>query len=196
VQLSGTGVNFSLTGGVTSAQAVAGQTVNYSMTVTPAQSFSGVVQFSCASSPPGPSCMVTPSAMTLSGGARPLTVTVQTVGRGGIGPRQKNWPPTGGTRLQVHLLWPVWLLTLGALVWLVKTPKRRVAVATSAALLALVLVFNVACGGGGTSSMMPSGNGPSPLASPTPPGNFVIIVTASAPGSPTQTFPLTLTVTP
>jgi hypothetical protein len=58
------------------------------------------------------------------------------------------------------------------------------------------LVFNVACGGGATSSMMPSGNGPSSLASPTPPGNYVIIVTASSPGSPTQTFPLTLTVTP
>jgi Fn3 associated len=68
------------TGGSTAASVSAGQTAQFTLTVTPAVGFSGTITFTCSGAPFGATCTVPASITVANGIATPFTVTVTTSG--------------------------------------------------------------------------------------------------------------------
>jgi len=170
VTLSGGGSDFVVSVTPASASVVAGNSVSYTMTVTPIYGFNAKVNLSCTSAVPEASCSVSPSAVTPDG-TDPIsaTVTVTTTVRSML-------PPRSGPNLTLpHVLthggpaWFMWLLLLLTLVASQVMGRRRWRLVRLALVMGLVLLW-AACGSGGTQVGVAQG---------TPAGNYVLTMTGT-----------------
>lgn len=79
VSLEGAGVDFSIAASPASRGVLASGSKTFSVTVSPADGFSGVVGVSCSGAPVSMTCTAAPTSVTLSGGlSAKTTVTVRT----------------------------------------------------------------------------------------------------------------------
>jgi hypothetical protein len=85
VNLSGTAPQTPFTiapqaGGSTSSTVAAGQPANYSLSISPANGYSGTVDLTCSNLPVNASCSFAPASIALAGGvSAPFTLTISTV---------------------------------------------------------------------------------------------------------------------
>ncbi len=174
------GGDFSMSVSPGSATISAGQSTNFTLSVTPSNGFSQTVTLTCAGQPAASNCSVSPASVPLNGStAQMANVAITTTGRGGMLPEPRVRPPsmpTGVEWLRILLF-----LTAAVLGTLFAARQRRfwVAMAT-AGVLALLCV---ACGGGG-------GGGGS---TGTPPGAYSIRLTGTS-GSLSHSTTITLNV--
>lgn len=167
VSLSGTGQDFSMSTTTSSATIAPGQTATYSMSVSPGGGFNQSVSFSCTGAPSLSTCNVNPSSIVLSGNPVPVTVTVSTTANASLIPadRTNGIPPKDIFVVFLSLA----TLTLAASLMGPQRQRKRL---LPAAFACGLLVLMVSCGGGGGSN----GGG-------------------SKTGTPTGTYPLTVTGT-
>jgi hypothetical protein len=150
----------------------AGNTASSTVTVTPINGFSGIVNLSCSISPtvtPAPSCTL-PTSVQIAGGkaeqAQLMVATVAPVTVGAVsGP---SFPPGAAPYTWMAVL-------LASAILFVR--RRRLALA--APLTILVFFSFVGCGGGGGSS--------SHITPGTPAGTYTVTVTAKAGGVSSNT---------
>jgi pimeloyl-ACP methyl ester carboxylesterase len=174
--------DFSLSKNPSSATVAAGQTAEYTITVTPLGGFNQSVSLSCSGAPSAATCSVTPSSVTPDGThTAAATVRVTTTARSIAPPSVPFGPPGLGLRLPTLLL--LMLMTVTLLV--IAAGHQRVRFRLVVALAALLLVSGlVACGGGGGGYHPPTG---------TPAGTYTLTVTAIS-GSVTHTATVSMTV--
>jgi hypothetical protein len=151
------------------------------ITITPANGFTGTVNLTCAITPTAandPATCSVPASVTISGTtAQTVILTVYTTGATALNkPPQLFWPSTGGAVL--------------ALVFFFRIPKRRRNWLAMLALLVLfVTIAGIGCGGGGAGSGGGGGTGnPGTTA-----GSYTITVTGTS-GSTVESGTVTLTV--
>jgi len=186
VPLSGTGAgspDFTIgpaSGSQSSQTVTAGQRAMFNLALTPLSGFSGTADLTCAITPaetPAPTCTL-PGSVQLSGSnASPASVTVGTTASVTAGTVFYPSSPTG----RMPFVWMFALLVSGFLF-----PRNRRglrAVATSSAVLSIILF--VSCGGGGSGS--------SHTTPGTPPGTYTVKVTATS-GSLKHSTTLTVIV--
>jgi hypothetical protein len=170
VPLGGGGSDFAVSVTPTSASVVAGNSVSYTMTVTPSFGFNAKVNLTCTSAVPEASCSVSPSAVTPDG-TNPIsaTVTVTTTVRSML-------PPRSGPNLTLPRLTtrvgPAWFMGLLLLLTLVASQvlrRRQRRLVRLALVMGLVLLW-AACGTGGSQVGVPQG---------TPAGNYVLTLTGT-----------------
>jgi len=170
VTLGGGGSDFAVSVTPTAASVIAGNSVSYTMTVTPSFGFNAKVNLSCTGVVPEASCSVSPSAVTPDG-TNPIsaTVTVTTTVRSMLPPR--SGPNLTLPRLITHggPAWFMWLLLLLTLVASQVMARRRRALLRLALVMGLVLLW-VACGAGGSQVGVRQG---------TPAGNYVLTLTGT-----------------
>jgi len=189
--------DFSISASPSTATITAGQSANYTLSVTPVSGFNQSVALSCTKPTQLTlaTCSVSPTAVTPDGtNAATATVTVTTTARGMAPPNSGGRtaplqrPPVGrhrGLPLQIWLLALVMLASLGG----IRATRAgwKPAPAMLAAALMLVLLW-VACGGGG-------GAAPPPPRPGTPPGTYTLTVTGTvATGSGNLSHDITLTL--
>ena len=174
VSLGGGGGDFSVSVSPPTASVIAGNSVNYTITVTPFFGYNAKVNLSCSGAPPEASCSVSPSAV-IPDGTNPVTATatVTTTVRSMAPPR--SGPNLNMPRLvmRLRLTWFLWLLLLLALVASQAMARRRRVLLRLALAVALVLLW-AACGTGGTQVDVPSG---------TPAGSYKLTLSGTS-GSP------------
>jgi len=179
--------SFSVAASNSPATVTAGQSTNFTLTVTPSGGFNQSVSFACTGAPSQATCNVNPPSVTLDGThTATTTVSVTTTAhslsfrnlRPGSPPPFGEWLERGAPQLLM------WLLLLAMLSALFAAPRRRSGLVLSVT-LALALLF-VACGGGGGGG----GGGGNPG---TPPGTYMLTVTATS-GTAVVSTNLTLTV--
>jgi hypothetical protein len=186
VPLSGTGgsADFTFTpasGQSTSATVSAGQNAMFNLNVTPEGSFSGTVTLACTIAPavtPAPTCTVPSSVSVKAGAVSPVQATVSTTAAMTTGTLSNPGLQPGAMPFE----WSAMLLVPGLV--LLRNRRRLQALATSSAVLSMILLF-VGCGGGG------SGSSHSTLG--TPSGTYTVKVTATS-GSLQQSTTLTVVV--
>jgi len=182
VALSGTGKDFSISAGSTSATVSPGATASYTLTLAPQSGFDEAVQVTCShpAGLTGSTCIPSPAALTLNGSS-PATVTVNvTTTAASLAPISKRLKPPLGPGLAPF---GTAFGTLAFLALLAFFRKRRgwgLLAATT-----LLVVLWASCGGGGGSSG--SGN------PGTPAGTYNVTVTVAG-GNITQSAMLSLTV--
>jgi len=176
VSLSGTAAGdfcFDPPSGATTATVTAGQTATYSLVIYSPNGYTGSVSLACAGAPPEGVC--TPSLASVTLPAQ-FAVTVTTVANSFFSPAQRReltpGYPMRTLRLLSISLMVVAMLISRLVVCLPKQQHSRLALLNCAP---FILIFAVAlalaaCGGGGTG-------------------------TSADPGTPDQTYPLTLTGT-
>jgi hypothetical protein len=185
IALSGTGAavpDFAIgpaSGSSNSATITAGQTTSFNLAVTPAGSFSGTVNLSCAITPavtPAPVCTVPASVNVTQGTAAAATAKISTTAAGSAGSiSQADLPPPG----RVAISGTIVLLASGLLL----VGYRRRLPALVIPMIGVVLWGMSACGGGGGSSSMKTPG--------TPAGTYTATVTAKS-GSLTHGTTLTV----
>ena len=165
--LSGTGIDFSLTaaGNTTLTLAGSGATGNYPMLLSSLAGLTGNVALTCAGAPTNSTCVVAPSVAPL-GGTTTISVTVETaVTVADLMPPAK--PFSTRSLIVLALLLPIGLALR----------RRRV---VQLVLLACIFGF---LGGCGTSRIIPGGGGGTgPTGIPTPAGTYTLVVGASSSG--------------
>ena len=152
-------LNFTLAVASSIAIAAPGGAGTTTVSVMPQGGFTGAVQLSCSTpaAMTGASCSFSPSSVT---GAGTATLTVSTAGAG-----SSASAPAGG-----RARWPLQLALLPCLTaLLIGLPRRRSLLAVVAAML---LLFSVACGSGGSS--------PSQGSAGTPAGSYLVSVTGNS----------------
>jgi len=172
--------DFSISASPTKATVAAGQSAEFTITVTPSNGFNQGIELSCSGAPSATSCSVVPSSLTLNGvSASTAKLTLKTTARSaGI---LRSGPPlllplTTGLRGPLWLLWFLFVILFASL----KMRGRQHAcgaLASFATFLFLVLLWS-ACGGGG-------GRGGTPPAAPvgTPAGSYTITVAGKLAGT-------------
>ncbi|MGC8548506.1 MAG: choice-of-anchor D domain-containing protein [Acidobacteriaceae bacterium] len=199
VQLNGFGDDFTLgSTSSTSATVTSGQTATYGLSATPVGGTTGAIAFSCSGAPAGASCAVTPAQGTLDG-VNPFDMTLTVV---------TGLTTASASPLQRPGQWPGALLCLAPWFWLElgrwrKKGKWRGGAWRAGIVLAVMLgcasaMSLMGCGvkaSGGTTGTGGSGSGGSGSGSTqsTPPGSYVITVTAKMAGVQ-KTFQVNLTV--
>ena len=170
VTLGGGGSDFAVSVTPTSASVVAGNSVSYTMTVTPSFGFNAKVNLSCTGTAPEASCSVSPSAVTPDG-TDPIsaTVTVTTAVRSMLPPRSGPHLTLPRLATRVGPAWFMWLLLLLTLVASQVMVRRRWRLLRLVLVMGLVLVW-AACGTGGSQVGVPQG---------TPAGNYVLTLTGT-----------------
>ncbi|MGA9207437.1 MAG: choice-of-anchor D domain-containing protein, partial [Terriglobales bacterium] len=148
IALSGTGMDFTLSSSTTSQTVSAGQTANYSLTLSPADGFSQTVNLTCTGAPTLATCTLTPNSAALNGTASAtvavaVTTTAPTTAM--LAPPAGRFPPPSFSGFG-KLLWLYGLLGLATLATLAAARKRRAAYLLGACLLLATLWS--ACGGG------------------------------------------------
>jgi len=153
------------------------------ITVTPANGFTGAVTLSCAITPAATNdpatCSLSPASVTISGSsAQTSALTVYTTGATALNrPMRLFWPSAGGVVL--------------ALVFFFGIPaKRRSWLAMLGLLVLIFAAASIGCGGGGGSG---SGGGGGSSNPGTTPGSYTITVTGTS-GTTTATGSVFLTV--
>jgi hypothetical protein len=187
VTLTGAGADFSLAssvGAATQLTVTPGQQALFHLTISPGGMQTNV-SFSCAGAPAEASCQISPGAATLDG-VTPvsLTVSIQTTAPSGTMLRMPQAPRGGGggeiSRMSIILA----LLALTGLT--LATSRRRVAWGLATLVFSTMLLAG--CGGGGQV------NGEARTSQPgTPTGTYPLTVTAASAGISHATT-LTLTV--
>lgn len=166
-------------GGSSSSTITAGGTATFEL-LTPAGSFSGMVNFTCAITPaasPTPICSVPGSVNVTGTSATWVTVSVTTTASGSAVSGPFGDLPLRG--------WFVgWTLALGVSSLLFLGRRRRFVYAPAAVLV----LFMVGCGGGSSTSPTPT-----PASKGTPAGTYTATVTATS-GSLSHQAALTVVV--
>lgn len=182
VTVSIVGPPFRLEASPTTRTVQRGATATYTIMVTPQLgSFDDPIAFSCSVAPAGPTCSLSPQAVTLGGAATPVTLTVSTATMANL--------VRPGEPAPLFALW----LALPAIGLFVArriprgTRKARFGVFLALVLIAIMLGMHTACGGGGGSSSPPPP--PPPQAQP-----FTITVTGTS-GTFSQQTSISLIVT-
>ncbi len=180
VTLTGTGMDFSLASTANSAAVTAGQSANFTMTVTPDGGFNKQITLTCSGAPAQATCNITPSSVTPNGTATSsVAIAISTTAHSFLIPRLQV-PPTTWLRLLLVTVVCAFLL------FVYKQPRRQLAVLCSLALAALVLAI------GGCAGMV-SGTTPPPGNTGTPTGNYTVTVNATS-GSVSHAMSLSLRV--
>lgn len=158
--------DFSISASPGSATISAGQSTNFTLSVTPSNGFSQTVTLTCAGQPAASNCSISPASVALNGStAQMATVAIMTTSRGGVFPAPRVRPPSMPTGVE----WLRILLFLAAAVLgtLFAARQRRFWVAMGTA--GVLALLSVACGGGG-------GGG----STGTPPGTYSIRLAGSS----------------
>ena len=187
IALSGTGIDFALTSTTTSQTVSAGQTANYSLTLSPEDGFSQTVNLACTGAPTLATCTLTPNSATVSGTASAtVAVAVSTTApsTAWLAPPAGRSLPPGSTGLE-RMFWLYALLGLASLATLAAARKRRAAYLVGACLLLAMLW--TACGGGSST--------PAKTVPGTPAGTYTVVVTGTAASTSTLTHTINLTLT-
>jgi hypothetical protein len=186
ISLTGSGntVNFTLNTGPGSGTSVTinpGDTAVFLFNLSSVNGFTGTVNLSCASQQPTITCSIMPSSVNLGPGVTATMITVKT-SCSWLGPRFAPFTPLHKTRELV--LAPLGLLMALAML-LAVTGIRRQKLRLVSSLAALAL-FAMSFAGCASVPHSPSGA--------TPPGTYNLVITASAPGSASQSITITLKV--
>ena len=164
VQLSGTGVDFSLaTNGPTSIAITSGQTATYALLLTSAAGLPGSAAFTCSGVPAHAICTVNPSSAALGGTAN-VSVTVAT----GLSTAAVDMPPMPWTE---RLIWAAMLVPFGLMMR--RSRRHRV-------LFVLLLAAVNGCSVGRTVPSETTGGGTSTAT--TPRGSYTLVVAGSDAG--------------
>ena len=186
--LTGTGEDFSMSSGSSSATVSPGQTATYKLTVASGGGFNQTVTLSCSGAPAQSSCSVSPSSMKLSGTASSTaTISVTTAASTARLMPPIGIPPNGST-LRLAVL-SIGLTMLASWVGLRRNSGRRLVPYGFALLFLLSVGVTMAGCGGGNSSSGGSGG--------TPAGSYTLSVTGtfnSGATTLTHTTKLTLIV--
>ena len=170
VSLGGSGADFTISVSPPSASVVAGNSISYTVTVTPSFGFKGKVVLGCGSLPRGASCSSTTPSVTPDG-TNPVsaTITVSTAVRSML-------PPSSGPNLNLPRLaermrpmWFFWLMLLALTASQVMACRRRVLFRLTL-IMGLVLLW-AACGAGGSQVNVPEG---------TPAGNYTLTLSGTS----------------
>jgi len=167
LQLTGTGVDFSLTtNGSTSQTISAGYEAVYPLLLSSAAGVPGTVSFTCTSVPTNAVCVVNPSAPSL-GSTMPITVTLTT----SVASLQKPLLPGIQPLVWLALLLPLGLLRLGQ--------HRAWQLSVIVMMCSIMLIA-----GCGTSRLIPQASNTLPVTpvAPTPSGVYTLVVTGSSVG--------------
>ncbi len=210
VALGGLGSDFGLSVSPSSGTAIAGNSLNFTVTVTPKSGFSAAVALSCSGLPARSSCSASPASVTPSGTTpATATLTISTTVRSftppGFSPKRPWSPLAYSTKLSVRARW-LWLIVI--LIWLASalrraTTGREKGGASAApllsrnsllarlvpawivlAMLALTLMGSLSCGGGGNGYSDPTG---------TPAGTYQVTVSGTS-GTLSHSVTIALTV--
>lgn len=181
LQLTGTGIDFSLTAtGPTTATVSAGTNAVYPLLLASAAGVPGTVAFTCGPLPPHAACTVTPSSPAL-GGTTAITVTVATSVLGA-----KLEDPFGR-----HAVWFAFLLPLG-LAGLRRRARQMRGLSAASIMSVTILVCGVLAGCS-VSRIIPATTLGGGTATPTPTGTYNLTVAATSNGL-TRSVGLTLIV--
>jgi Divergent InlB B-repeat domain len=153
-----------------------GSSAVFGLVLTALPGTTGTVQLTCSSPVKSITCNIVPSSITLTGKAINVAIVVETFCKGSL-PKFVPTPGALGTGLGLLLA----TLCLCGLAW---TYKKQPRWAVSFGLLIIFAVGMSAC----------SSVAKSPSGSATPPGNYALVVTATAPNGATSSVPLTLKV--
>jgi hypothetical protein len=187
VPLTGAGFDFTLNVSGSSVQSVSsGQSISYTLVLTPLSGSSGSFTFACDALPTDALCAFSPTALTLNSGATGnFTVQVSTTGS------------TASARPHSLRTWSIFPILCGLLLLPISWRARRKALSTilSLALLALLAGGIVSCtsSGGGTGGGTGGGGGSGGVSGTTPAGTYSIPVTVTSTGI-SHSATLTLTV--
>ena len=187
VPLSGNGFDFAATvSGQSSFTVASGQTASFSIALAPKGGSTTTFTFQCGTLPANAACSFNPATDSVAANST-STVTVQIATGQGAATSHKDGPglpprgPSGG--------WPIaWSAVLVPLAW---KRRRKLWLSLAGLLLSfgLILGLSSCSGAGGGTSFSP----PITPAGATPPGNYSVVVTATAAGLSHNTT-LTLTV--
>ncbi|MGA8222612.1 MAG: choice-of-anchor D domain-containing protein [Candidatus Acidiferrales bacterium] len=198
ISLTGTGnAPFNLAATTpTSKNAQPGQMVQYGLQFTPNANFTGMVQFACTSSPPGPQCSVSPPSAQVNGpNSMPLMVNatapmMAAARRAGLLPGARPLSAFRTSSLGLLVLFLAAFVMAGATrprsagaanSWLARFSVKQFQLTHAILALALAAILvSAACGGSGGDGT--GGGGPQ---------NFTLTVTAS---SGQSALPITLTL--
>jgi hypothetical protein len=178
VPITGNAGDFSL--GTAAAQTISpGATATYNLSATSNGGFAGNVSLTCSGGPPGATCSVAPTSVSLSGdGTSPYVVSVTTSANALIASAPQK-------RLLTRRMPFIALLSMFSLVIYVQTRRQRLARSLFAVSGLGLIVLLVSCGGGGSTS---GGTSPQPTA-------YTLTVTGTV-GSVSHATKLTLNVQP
>jgi hypothetical protein len=170
VNLGGSGADFAVSVTPTSGTVIAGNSITYTLTVTPSFGFNANVTLGCAGAPRNATCSVSPASVTPDG-TSPATATV-TVTTG-----QRSLVPGSGPNVNLPRLvtrvrptWFLWLLLLLTLLTSQAMARQRRVLLRFALVTGLVLLW-AACGGGGSQVDVPNG---------TPAGNYTLTLNGTS----------------
>jgi hypothetical protein len=164
-------------GGSTTSTVAAGQPAKYSLSISPAQGYSGTVSFTCSNLPTNASCSFSPSSLSLTGNTpATFTVTIATQSQ------------TTAALRDVRSMRPLLACILLGLPFVSRRRRARLSVLAWTILLYAAAGLS-ACGGGSSGSGGTSNTGPAKVA----PGTYTVQLTVSD-GKNSQAQPLTLTV--
>ncbi len=183
LSLGGSGSNFSVTVSPTSGSVVAGNSVTFTVSVTPSFGFNAAVNVGCTGMPAQSTCTASPNSITPSGTA-PITttLTIDTTVRTMTPPGNNPWPRFPSFKAAPTLWWLALLgvVAMAALLACSRRPRWALAVLP----LMLFAMLAVSACGGGSGYSNPTG---------TPAGNYSISVTGTS-GTLSHTTTINLTV--
>jgi len=183
VQLSGTGMDFTMSSSATSQTVSPGQVANYSLMLNPESGYDDTVNLTCTGAPSLSTCTLTPNHAMLNGTASAtVAVAVSTTAPSFAPPRQWLLPPS--LRGLGKMFWLYALLGLASAAALASARTWRAACLLGGCVLLVVLW--AACGGGGGQVIHTLG---------TPPGTYTVDVTATDATTPALSHTLQLTLT-
>ena len=171
-------------GGSYSATVTAGSSAVYSLLITPANGFTGTVSLACSGLPSGASC--SPGQLSVSGSsAVPFTVTIATTARTTTTAGITDSPVFPG-RASMLVTSFAFALVLGSVMIGAGAQRRRRFALVTLALVIVVAIGFVACGGSNHATTPTGTTG-------TPVGTYPVVLTTTS-GSLSHTTKLTLTV--
>jgi hypothetical protein len=177
VALSGTGEDFSLSAGTTSATVTAGQAATYLLSLGAGGGFSGNVALTCSGAPTTATCNVSPAMVSVGGAtAATATVSVATTARSELPFPVGNRSPRDVPVRPIALV--AALMAMLVLAWISTTRKNQRLRWAPVLTMVLVLVLGItltSCGGGSS-----GGGGGGTLPTGTQAGTYTITVSASA----------------
>ncbi len=188
LQLTGTGIDFSLTAnGPTAATISAGTSATYALLLASAAGVPGSVTFTCGPLPPHATCTVSPSNPAL-GGTTAIAVTIAT----SVAGAKLELPDSPGSIGVKGVIWFAMLLPLGLF-----GGRHRLRSMRSIGALALLMGSAVLCTaltGCSVSRIIPASTlGGGTTATPTPTGTYNLTVAGTSSGV-TRSVSLTLVV--